>query len=69
MEISVPSALCLLESNVFLFLVAVFWQMGRCFFCGPKKEIQQLYLETGKFPASTNYIVIVMCKGGRKEYY
>lgn len=32
-EISVPSALCLLESNTFLRFDAAFWQMGTCFFC------------------------------------
>lgn len=31
-EISVPSALCLPESNTFLLLAAVFWQIGTCFF-------------------------------------
>lgn len=30
-EISVPSALCLLESNTFLRFAADFWQMGTCF--------------------------------------
>lgn len=38
---SVPSALCLLESNVFLFLVADFWQILECFSCKARKEDAQ----------------------------
>jgi len=41
--ISVPSALCRLESNVFLFLAEVFWQMGPCFFYKQKKNKRRIY--------------------------
>lgn len=49
MGMSVPSALCRLESNVFLFLAEVFWQMGPCFFCKQKQNtrgIENLVLKT-----------------------
>ncbi|KAG7259626.1 hypothetical protein CRUP_024556 [Coryphaenoides rupestris] len=51
-EMSVPSARCLLESKVFLFLAAIFWHTSMCFFCkgggGTQHKIRWRRIEGGK---------------------
>lgn len=50
---SVPSALCLLESKTFLFFTADFWQILACFSCRTRKKI---YFNTSLCPSISYYI-------------